>query len=104
MHVVGLSHFEAFLASHPDCGATEILKAFAAEIIGRSWPTPAAMARDYPLASFDSLPLVAFSLSPCPVIVDCLVDFNTRTILIDRCNPEVCRDPSRCPKGKGSLS
>jgi len=96
MHVVGLDLIENFLSNQADCCAGEALKAFIAELANRTWRDPATMSRDYPLISFNTLPQVAFTLAPCPVVVDCLIDFRTGTVLIDACRPNACRSAIHC--------
>lgn len=96
MHVLGLDQIESFLSSQADCRAGDALKAFAAELANRTWPDPAAMARDYPSVSFNGLPQVAFSLAPCMMVVDCLIDFGTGTVLVDACRPDACRGSAHC--------
>ncbi len=98
MHVLGLDQIENFLSSQADCRAGEALKAFTAEIANRTWRDPASMARDYPSVSFNRLPKVAFNLAPCMVVVDCLIEFGTGTVLIDACRPDACRGATHCAK------
>jgi hypothetical protein len=98
MHVLGLEQIENFLSSQADCRTGEALKAFTAEIANRTWRDAAFMARDYPLISFNGLPKVAFRLAPCMIVVDCLIDFGTGTVLIDACRPDVCGGAALCAR------
>jgi hypothetical protein len=91
MHVVGLDEIVRFLSSKPDCHSSGALEAFTAELTNRTWLDPVSMSRDYPLISFKKLPQVTFTLAPCGVVVHCLIDFRTATVLIDGCKPNACR-------------
>jgi hypothetical protein len=96
MHLVGLDRIECFLSSRDDCRTGDALKAFASEVAYRTWRDARSMARDFPTASFDALPSVAFHLKPCFIVVDCLIDFATGTVLIDSCKPDACRGVIHC--------
>ena len=96
MHVVGLDKIENFLSSQVDCRVGEALKAFTAEMVNRTWRDAASMARDYPSVSVTGLPKVVFTLAPCLLVVECLIDFRSGTVLIDACKPRACRGAIRC--------
>lgn len=90
MHVVGLDEIDRFLSSKVDCCSGDALKAFTAELTNRTWRDPMSMSRDYPLISFKRIPQIAFTLAPCGVVVHCLIDFRTATVIIDACKPNAC--------------
>lgn len=98
MHLVGREHIMNLLRT--DCLARDTVKALIAELAHRTWRHPAAMARDYPSASFAGLPKVAFCLSPCPATLECLVDFGAGVVLLDACRRDACPGASLCARRK----
>lgn len=100
MHLVGLDRIERFLLSRSDCRTGDALRAFVSEVANRTWRDASAMARDFPTASFDGATSVAFRLTPCSIIVDCVIDYPTGTVLIDRCQPQACKGAGQCKSAR----
>lgn len=76
------------------------LRAFASEVANRTWRDAPSMARDFPTASFDALPSVTFHLAPCSIVIDCVIDFPTATVLVDSCRPKACNGVAHCTPAK----
>ncbi len=100
MHLVGLDRIERFLTARRECRTGDALRAFVSEMANRKWRNARDMARDFPNVSFAALPSVTFHLTPCSLIIDCLIDFPTETVLIDTCESEGCKSGVQCKLAK----
>ena len=100
MHLIGLDRIGRFLSSDSDCRTSDALRAFASEVANRTWRDAPSMARDFPTASFDALPSVTFHLAPCSIVIDCVIDFPTATVLVDSCRPKACNGVAHCTPAK----
>lgn len=100
MHLVGLDRIERFLSNRGDCRTGDAVRALVSEMAHRTWRDARAMACDFPTASFEALPSVAFHLTPCAVVVDCVIDFPTGTVVIDTCRPEACNGIVQCKSAR----
>lgn len=100
MHLVGLDRIERFLSSRGDCRTGDAVRALVSEMANRTWRDAGAMAHDFPVASFDAAPVVTFNLTPCSIVVECVVDFPTGTVLIDTCGPDTCNGAVKCKSAR----
>lgn len=80
MRFVGQAEVSAYLASCPEHG--DAVRAWLAEIKGRSWTNYAALASDFLSVDTSSPPKVVFDFPPSGLRIGTLVDLRTGVVLL----------------------
>ncbi len=87
MRLVG-AHLIARAIERADPGVDEeALRAFVWEIEKRDWATADALAADFADIHFEPGCSSVFSFFQRGICVRCLIDFPTRTVLVESCDP-----------------